>query len=243
MSAPAAAGRTARVRVRRQKIGADAHFDDFEVPVGPTSTVLDALVAIRRDQDPSLTLRHSCFHASCGTCAMRINEREGLACVTKIGDATEVTVEPIANMPVVSDLVVEMAPLYEGLAPFERPLVRSSEAEPELLPDGIDGYTRYEDCIECGICVSACPIAGSDPRYLGPAALASAWRVIEEPRGADTRRVLRIVNDAHGSWRCHVAFECTEACPSSVDPAGSIMRLRRAGTGAWIRRIFGGTGD
>jgi succinate dehydrogenase / fumarate reductase iron-sulfur subunit len=96
-----------------------------------------------------------------------------------------------------------------------------------------------ENCLECGICVSACPIAGSDPNYLGPAALAAAWRVVEEPRGADVESVLKWVDSSQGCWRCHVAFECSEACPSDVDPAGKIMALRRELAGRKILRFFG----
>lgn len=244
MSETDTARRRARFRVHRRKAGdTAARYDVFEVLVGPWSTVLDGLVAIRTKQDPTLTLRHACFHAECGTCAMRVNGQEGLACVTPVGDADEVTVEPLANLPLVSDLVVDMSAFYERFDIAARPLVRGSEtpAEP-VLPEGVDRYTRFEDCIECGICVSACPIAGSDPHYLGPAALAAAWRVVEEPRGGDVERILRITDDAHGSWRCHVAYECSEACPSGVDPARAIMRLRRAATAKRFSRILGGGG-
>ncbi len=241
MTAPASEGsRTTRFRVHRRKAGdAAPHYDEFEVAVGPDSTVLESLVAIRREQDPSLTFRHSCFHASCGTCGMRVDGQEGLACVTKVGDGAEVTVEPLANLPILSDLVVEMEPFYDALDPVDRPLIRASEALPTVLPDGVEAYTRYEDCIECGICLSACPIVGSDPLYLGPAAIAAAWRVVEEPRGAATGPVVRLMDDEQAAWRCHVAWECSEACPSGVDPAGAITRMRRAALAARARRLFG----
>jgi succinate dehydrogenase / fumarate reductase iron-sulfur subunit len=87
------------------------------------------------------------------------------------------------------------------------------------------GLERFEDCIECGLCLSACPVA-EDPRFLGPAALAAAERVLEEPRGADPRGVLGQVDDAHGAWRCHAAFECSAVCPAGVAPGEAIMRLR-----------------
>jgi succinate dehydrogenase / fumarate reductase iron-sulfur subunit len=89
----------------------------------------------------------------------------------------------------------------------------------------LEALERFEDCIECGLCLSACPVAG-DPRFLGPAALAAAERVLEEPRGAGPRAVLGLVDDAHGAWRCHTAFECSAVCPAGVDPGGAIMRLR-----------------
>lgn len=238
--------RSTRVVVSRRKEGdgpAELRYDTFDVAVGPNSTILDALVSIRRTQDPSLTFRHSCFHASCGTCGMRVDGREGLACVTPVPDGDEVRVEPLGNLPVVSDLVVDMNVFYAEFNEAGRPLVRASE---KILgaekAEGVDELERYEDCIECGVCLSACPVAGSDPRYVGPAVLAAAWRVVEEPRGLDPGPVVRLMDDGQAAWRCHLVWECSEACPSGVNPAGAIMRLRRAAAGARARRLisFGG---
>jgi succinate dehydrogenase / fumarate reductase iron-sulfur subunit len=240
--------RTARVVVSRRKEGddpAERRHSTFDVAVGPNSTILDALVAIRRTQDPTLTFRHSCFHASCGTCGMRVDGREGLACVTPIPAGDQVVVEPLGNLPVVSDLVVDMNVFYGEFDEAGRPLVRASERVPGAeKAEGVDELERYEDCIECGICLSACPVAGSDPRYVGPAALAAAWRVVEEPRGRNPGSVVRLMDDEQAAWRCHLAWECSEACPSGVDPASAIMRLRRAAAGARTRRLFnlGGNG-
>jgi len=213
------------LRVFRYRSGDEApRYDEFRVPIGPRTTVLDALLGVRRLQDPTLTLRHSCLHASCGTCGMRVNGREVLACVTRLdGLGDRVVVEPLAGAPVVGDLVVDMEGFYRRLGPSGRPLVRASEQAAPELPD----LERFEDCIECGLCLSACPVAATDPRYLGPAALAAAGRLLEEPRGADPAAVLGWVDDAHGAWRCHVAFECSEVCPAGVEPAGAIMGLRR----------------
>lgn len=239
--------RTTRFVVSRRKEGDDPgeqRYDTFDVAVGPGSTVLDALVAIRRGQDPTLTFRHSCFHASCGTCGIRVDGREGLACVTPVPSGDEVVVDPLGNIPVVSDLVVDMNAFYDEFDEAGRPLVRASEANLGApLPEGVVELERYEDCIECGICLSACPVAGSDPRYVGPAALAAAWRVVEEPRGADALPILRLMDDEQAAWRCHLAWECSEACPSGVDPAAAIMRLRRSAAAARARRLFsfGGT--
>ncbi len=239
--------RTTRLVVSRRKEDddpAEQRYDTFDVAVGPRSTILDALVAIRRQQDPSLTFRHSCFHASCGTCGMRVDGREGLACVTPVPAGDEVVVEPLDNLPVVSDLVVDMSAFFDDLDEAGRPLIRRSEKVPAAVTaEGIDESGRFEDCLECGICLSACPIAGSDPRYVGPAALAAAWRVVEEPRGRDPGPVVRLMDDEQAAWRCHLAWECSEACPSDVDPATAIMRLRRSATVARARRLFsfGGT--
>jgi succinate dehydrogenase / fumarate reductase, iron-sulfur subunit len=206
-------------------------YDEFRVAAGLRTTVLDALLAVRRRQDPSLAIRHSCLHGSCGTCGMRVNGREVLACVTRLdGLGDPVVVEPLAGTVVAGDLVVDMEHVYRRLEPIGRPLIRAGEptgAKDAKTGAGpaLEGLERFEDCIECGLCLSACPVAG-DPRFLGPAALAAADRVLAEPRGADPRAVLGLVDDAHGAWRCHAAFECSAVCPAGVDPGEAIMRLR-----------------
>jgi succinate dehydrogenase / fumarate reductase iron-sulfur subunit len=220
---------TRTLRVHRFKRGDDApHMELHEVPVEATTTVLEALRWIQLREDPTLGLRHSCFHASCGTCGVRVNGKERLACVTTLAEVTgTVTVDPIANLPVLHDVVVDMAPFMQRYPPAH-PIVRDSEFLPEAAaPDGIDQHDRFEDCIECGLCLSACPVAATDDSYVGPAALAFAQRVLEEPRGADRDAILDWADQDVAAWRCHAAFECTEACPSGVRPAERIMALRK----------------
>jgi succinate dehydrogenase / fumarate reductase iron-sulfur subunit len=230
-------------KIYRYKQGNSApHYKTYTVAVEENTTVLVALQKIRYAQDPTLALRHSCHHAACGTCGMRVNGQEVLACVTNVLDlgTPVVVVEPIENIPLISDLVVDMQGFMARYAAAGMPYIRQSEflAEAQLAA-GIDYYNRYENCLECGLCVSACPVAGSDPRYLGPAAMAAAWRVVQEPRGENASAVLDWVDQTHGCWRCHVAYECSEVCPSDVDPAGSIMGLRNRLTKRKIGRLFG----
>ena len=226
----AATNGTRRIRVFRYKRGDDEHrFDEFDVPVTERTTVLDALRAIQLRQDPTLALRHSCFHASCGTCGLRVNGREKLGCVTALADVSgdTVTVEPLANLPVLNDVVSDVTPFMERY-PAPHPYIRNSEFMAEAAtPDDIDAYGRFEDCIECGLCLSACPVVATDDTYVGPAALAYAQRMLEEPRGTDVGPILQWADGDNAAWRCHAAFECTEACPSNVRPAQRIMKLRR----------------
>ena len=204
---------------------------DYVVPVEPRTSVLDALRSIRWHGDASLTLRHSCCHSSCGTCGVRVNGAEVLGCVTTLADLPSgvVTVEPMANAPVLSDLVVDMTRLHDGLERSARPLIRVVEgATPDDRPSTTPALVRLEDCVECGLCVSACPITGTDQTYLGPAVLGAAARVVAEPRGQDARSVLEWVDDHDGCWRCHLSFACSQVCPTGADPAAGIMALRGA---------------
>jgi succinate dehydrogenase / fumarate reductase iron-sulfur subunit len=222
--------------------GQGSRYDEFGVPVGPGTTVLDALLAVRRAQDPSLSVRHSCLHGSCGSCGVRVNGREVLACLTRLdGLGDPVVVEPLAGLPVMGDLVVDMEGLYRRLEPAGRPLVRASDHAGDTDQRAgpvLEELERFEDCLECGLCLSACPVAG-DPRFLGPAALAAAERVLADPRGADPKAILGWVDDAHGAWRCHGAFECSAVCPAGVDPGGAIMRLRRRLLADRLPRLVG----
>jgi succinate dehydrogenase / fumarate reductase iron-sulfur subunit len=134
-----------------------------------------------------------------------------------------------------TDLVVDMRELFDRF-PEEHALVRESEFLPEAdSPEGIESFERYEDCIECGLCLSACPVVVTAERYVGPAALAWAERVVEEPRGAEVANLLAWADDPDGVWRCHAIFECTAACPSNVNPAARIMSMRGTLLGRQLR--------
>jgi succinate dehydrogenase iron-sulfur subunit len=221
-----------RLRIRRHRRGAQGdRWSVFDAPVPtPRTTVLDALTWIRAHLDPTLDVRHSCFHASCGTCGTRVNGREVLACVTRLADVPgdDVVVEPLRNQPQVSDLVVDSEALYEALDAVGLPLVRASETKGHGAPaPGVAERTRFEDCIECGLCISACPIEAADREYVGPAVLGAAWRVIAEPRGLAVDTARDLVDSSQGAWRCHLAFECNEVCPTRALPAEEIAHLRR----------------
>jgi succinate dehydrogenase / fumarate reductase iron-sulfur subunit len=171
------------------------HWQEFLVSLPEKAYILDALEAAWT-QDPSLVFRHSCHHASCGTCGMRIQGREGLACITPAFAAARngiIRLEPLRNVPSIGDLVVDMSALAHKL----------EGVGAKVITQVTTGQTRFESCIECGLCISACPISATSAAYLGPAVLAAAGKNI----GAVGVRAQ--VESEDGIWRCHSAFGST----------------------------------
>ena len=237
-----------RFRVSRFKAGdRKRHFEDFEVEVESGATVLDALLSIRRQLDPSLVVRHSCMHASCGTCGVRVNGREVLACDTKIANlpaGQPIRVEPLRGQRLVADLATDMVDFYARFDAAGLPLVRTAEVAGGVEPPDGKEFARFENCIECGLCLSACPVARTSHSYIGPAALAAAARVVAEPRGLGLGPVEALASEPDSVWRCRDAMECTAVCPSAVDPARALLHLRRHVAASGLKRILRrGTGE
>jgi succinate dehydrogenase / fumarate reductase iron-sulfur subunit len=198
--------------LRTSRNDSSQYWQEFQIMLSEDAYVLDALEAAWQE-DASLMFRHSCHHASCGSCGIRIQGRERLSCITSaFGVARHgvLRLEPLRNFPVIADLVVDTSPLSQKL-----------EAVKAHVTIEIDSSRRFVNCIECGLCISACPIAATDEDYLGPAVLAAAqpnMNIVE---------VRSQVEGQNGVWRCHSAFECTEVCPAGVEPATAIMNLRK----------------
>ncbi|HSB50280.1 MAG TPA: succinate dehydrogenase iron-sulfur subunit, partial [Nitrosopumilaceae archaeon] len=195
---------------------------------------LDAILEAKKYLDHSIAVRYSCRQATCGSCGMIINGRPRLACFTKISELNSdvVTVEPMKNFPIIRDLAVSFDRLFKthnSLKPF---IIREDSDIPEkaseLLqtPEELEKYIQFANCIKCGLCNSACPTMATDSLFIGPQALAQAYRYIADNRdkGKDDR--LKIIDDSHGIWRCHFAGSCSQVCPKGVDPAMGIQLLR-----------------
>lgn len=203
-------------------------FQVFDLSLGPRASVLDALEELRTRHDPTLLYRHSCHHSSCGTCACRINGTERLACVTVVWDlgAEEVVLEPLAGFPRVGDLVVDMGPFYEQI-PAGLTCLRESEWNREASPAaGLTLYERFENCIECGACVSACPVSQPPDGFIGPAGLAAISREIEKGAG-QAEDLLALAGGDRGVWLCERAVHCSKVCATEVSPARHIHKLRQ----------------
>jgi succinate dehydrogenase/fumarate reductase iron-sulfur protein len=232
------------LRVYRQKENQDSRFDDFQMDVNPDEYVLDAVERAWAFHDRTICFRHACHHSTCGACGMRVNGVEKLTCITPIRAVTHngatLKVEPLRNFPVVSDLAVDMGAFYRKMETVNaRAVLPVTEAEIENPPSKWDSddsqYIRLSDCLECGLCISACPIVATTPEYLGPAPLAAA-----QDQGLKRKpELLSIVDCEDGVWRCHSAFECTAVCPSFVDPGRRIMNLRTQVVDMRLRKLFG----
>ncbi len=246
------------LQIFRYKAGEPPHYDTFTVQVADTAHVIDAIDTAWAVHDHSLTFRRACHHSSCGSCALRINGVEKLPCITRLTDVWDgrspLRLDPLRNFPIVSDLVVDVSGFFQRMSASNMAITRESEPllplsvdeiatgvqpQPVEPPDNLSRFSRFESCIECGICMSACPTVAADDRFLGPAGLAAIYRARQETDDPDeVAHLLALADGEHGVWRCHSAYECTEACPQAVDPAGKIMELRRELTARRFKKIW-----
>jgi succinate dehydrogenase / fumarate reductase, iron-sulfur subunit len=248
---------TLKVRRFKPEEQQGPYWETFDVDLDPTLSVLDGLLQAKDREDGSLAVRCSCRAAICGSCGMKINGQSTLACKTMLeeaqsfaethavgaqagGDETtsnggkpEIVVEPMGNMPVIKDLVTDMESTHwtkiRRVTPWLLPEGDPPEREYVVPPESMIDVTQSMACIQCGACVSACLSMEADPDFIGPAALAKAYRFVGDPRDAETRERLHdLAQDPHGIYDCTHCFSCIDACPKGVAPMDQIMRLRRA---------------
>ncbi|ERH02118.1 MAG: succinate dehydrogenase and fumarate reductase iron-sulfur protein [Halonotius sp. J07HN6] len=213
----------------------EPRFDTFHVPFTRGMTVLDAVIYARDNFDPSLTFRHSCRQAVCGSDAFFVNGEQRLGCKTQISDLEEpIRIEPLPHQDVVKDLVVDMDHFYEEMEAVD------PYFDPDETPDGELEEQRQSRanrekvkmstrCIWCGACFSSCNIAAGDNEYLGPAALNKAYRFAMDEREGDgkTQERLETIEQDHGVWRCQTQFSCTNVCPKDIPLTEHIQELKR----------------
>ena len=209
-------------------------YVDFKVPYERWTTVLDAVLDVKKHLDHSVAVRYSCRQASCGSCGMKINGRPRLACFTKISELNSdvVTVEPMNNYPIVRDLVVKLDKMFANHKKMQPYVIREDSEitaptkEFNQTPEQLEEYIQFANCIKCGLCNSACPTMATDSSFLGPQALGQAYRYVADNRDKGKSSRLKIIDDSHGIWRCHFAGSCSQVCPKGVDPAMGIQLLR-----------------
>jgi fumarate reductase iron-sulfur subunit len=206
---------------------------EYEVPLRKDWAVLDGLNHIKDHQDGTLSYRWSCRMGICGSCGMTVDGEPKLTCATFLTDYDPgpVRVEPLANFPLIRDLVVEIGDFLRKLPKVKPWIVRDedkpiSEGEYLQTPQQMEEYTQYSMCINCMLCYSACPVYALDPTFIGPAAIALAQRYNLDSRDEGAADRLDVLNQHDGMWGCTFVGECTRACPKGVDPAGAIQRYK-----------------
>jgi succinate dehydrogenase / fumarate reductase iron-sulfur subunit len=256
---------TLKVRRYQPESGEGPYWEEFDVDLDPSLSVLDGILQAKDRDDGSLAVRCSCRAAICGSCGVKVNGSSTLACKTQLGEAHEaanrrqagddaapprgadelpppgsaagspanpIVVEPMGNMPVIKDLIVDMESTHwakiRRVTPWLLPHGQPPEREYVVEPESMIDITQSMACIQCGACVSSCLSMEADPEFIGPAALAKAYRFVGDPRDAETKERLHdLAHDPHGIYDCTHCFSCIDACPKGVAPMDQIMRLRR----------------
>jgi fumarate reductase iron-sulfur subunit len=230
-----------KVRVwRGREAGA---FQDFEVPRLESQTVLDVVTHIQRALDPTLSYRFACRVGMCGSCAMTVNGRARWTCRTHVdqviaGDTLEIA--PLANLPVIKDLVTDMTPFFDKWAQARGQFQPTATRKDEFARVKPDSKERQQvdagiECIGCGVCYASCDVVTWNPAYLGPAAMNRAWTLVNDVRdGAQRERLAAVAGDA-GCHACHTHMSCTERCPKKISPTAAIAGLKRATLAALLK--------
>ncbi len=224
--------------------GESGRFQTFRLPVADDSTVLDLVTAVQREHDSTLAYRFACRVGMCGSCAMRVNGRARWTCRTLVRDAIEadrLVLQPLANLPVVKDLVCEMGPFFDKWRRAQAVFLAGESTATTFAavpPD--DPRRRLVDaaieCINCGCCESSCDTVSGYAHYLGPAALNRAWTLQNDERDAGFAARLDAVAQAGGCQNCRTHHRCAAHCPVGLNPAASIAGLKRLVAMAALRR-------
>jgi succinate dehydrogenase / fumarate reductase, iron-sulfur subunit len=229
---------TLKLRRYDPESGEAPYWDTHTIELEPHRSVLEGILQAKARFDGSIGIRCSCRAAICGSCGVRINGEPGLACHTHLDHARAaapdgvIEIEPMGNMPVIKDLVVDMDAVHWKKVRRVTPWLIAKQPVPEreyVVPrESMVDVTQSMACIQCGACVSDCLAMEVDPGFIGPAALAKAYRFVGDPRDAERHERLNdLAQDPQGIYDCTHCFKCVQACPKDVNPMGQIMRLRR----------------
>jgi succinate dehydrogenase / fumarate reductase, iron-sulfur subunit len=229
---------TLKLRRYDPESGNAPYWDEHTVELEPHRSVLEAILQAKDRFDGSIGVRCSCRQAICGSCGVRVNGEPALACHTHL-DAAKlgakdgvIEIEPMGNMPVIKDLIVDMDAVHWKKIQRVTPWLLAKQPVPEreylVSKESMVDVTQTMACIQCGACVSDCLAMEVDPGFIGPAALAKAYRFVGDPRDdQQLERLTDLAEDPQGIFDCTHCFKCVEACPKDVNPMGQIMRLRR----------------
>ena len=238
---------TLKVKRYDPESGEAPHFQEYQVDLPEYGAVLDGLLNVRDEQDGTLSMRCSCRSAICGSCAMKINGKSRLACKTMVAQLKEeegdvISIEPMGNQPVIKDLVVNMDMFWDkinAVQPYLRPEGPVPEKEYNVSNDSMMELAVAMNCIMCGACVSDCTVLEVDKGFLGPAALAKAFRFAGDPRDGHKQDRLKMYTEPNGVWDCTRCFMCVSACPKDVAPMERIMDVRAMAMDAGLTNTRG----
>ena len=223
-----------RFRIYRYDPDKDAkpYMKDYDVHMEPTDRMLlDALIRIKSIDD-SLSLRRSCREGICGSDAMNINGRNGLACVTNLKDLKEpVELRPLPGLPVIRDLIVDMTQFFKQYHSIKPYLINNDppprDKERLQSPADREELNGLYECILCACCSTACPSFWWNPdKFVGPAGLLQAYRFIADTRDQATSERLDNLMDPYRLFRCHTIMNCTDVCPKGLNPTLAISKIK-----------------
>ncbi len=211
-------------------------YQSYSVPARKNQTVLDVVTWIQRNVDSSLSYRFACRVGMCGSCAMTVNGKPRWTCRTHVDEVTtngKLTIEPLNHMQVVKDLACDMKPFFNDWKKADgcfKPTKTRQDPMPAILPDSKERRVidTAIECINCGVCYSACDVIDSNPDYLGPAALNRAWTLQNDSRDGGHRKRHTVIGDEGGCQNCHSHQTCSLLCPNSLSPTRSIAGLKRS---------------
>lgn len=230
-------------KVLRQNSTKEAHWQNYSLEVEPRTTILTCLNQIKWQQDGSLAFRKNCRNAICGSCALRVNDRPVLACKESVASINQwredtnqentgvLTISPLGNLPVIKDLVVNMAQFFAGLDAVYPYLLnrrqRETGAEFSQSPAQRAALDDLSNCVLCGVCYSDCDAKKKNDNFVGPHALAKAHRLILDNRDmASKSRLEALAQGKEGVWGCNNCRLCSDSCPTGVAPLSQIEALK-----------------
>ncbi len=211
------------------------YYKEYELLVSSDDVMLDILNKIKWEIDGSLSYRRSCRHGICGSCAIKVNNKQVLACKERVFDLVEIfgttlTIEPQSKKRAIKDMVVDKQDFwtkYDSVKPYLiKEINETPEQENRMTPHQYEELLEADYCIQCGACYYSCPVVEVNEEYIGPAGFAKAFRFNADIRDSAKVERLEVVNEmGSGVWDCVKCFECGEVCPKGVNPIEKITKL------------------
>lgn len=223
---------------------------EYQIPAQDDWKVLDAINYIKDEVDPSLSHRWSCRMAVCGSCGMMINGEPKLTCKTPLSDyGSKLKIEPLANFPIVRDLVVDIDGFMEKFRKVKPWIVRAKERAEDMenlnekgtfsqSPAQLASFKQFSMCINCLLCYAACPVIANEPEFIGPAAIALGHRYNLDTRDEGEGERNATFRGEGTVFSCSFANECSEVCPKNVDPAGAVNQAKLAAVVDWAKGLI-----